>query len=238
MPIDIRFFLQFYKSRLGQMVAEDLSQVYQRLIDRQNKDNKNNALVDRTLAIGHIAPLLKTIKHGKYICFASLSKQGVSACPNSENNKALLVKENRLPFRNNFFDHVIMMHALEFAQDVEDFLKEVLRVTTESAQITIICPNRLGIWANNDKNPFGYGHPYTIFQLTDLLKANGLTVTSKTYGLRFLPSDIKCTIAIKHIWPKPFAGVLCINAVRDTLIPVPQKKSAFVYKPAFCGEYR
>ena len=213
------------------MVAEDLCRVYQCLID---KYNKKNALADRALAIGYVAPLLSGIECGKYTCFAALSKQGVSAFPSAENNKALLVKENRLPFRNNFFDHVIMMHALEFAQDVEDFLKEILRVSAETAQITIICPNRLGIWANNDKNPFGYGHPYTIFQLTDLLRANGLTITSKSYGLRFLPSDIKCTAAIKHIWPKPFSGVLCINAVRDTLIPVPQKKSAFIYQPAVC----
>ena len=49
-------------------------------------------------------------------------------------------------------------------------LKEIWRVLAGGGRLLIVAPNRRGIWARLDRTPFGSGRPYTMSQLSHLLR--------------------------------------------------------------------
>jgi len=67
-----------------------------------------------------------------------------------------------LPFRENFFDKVVSVTALEFIEDAKSALRELFRVTKKGGSIVVATLNSLSPWAIRRRDEAQKGHP--IFQ--------------------------------------------------------------------------
>src|SRR3546814_17952364 len=98
------------------------------------------------------------------------SSQGVLHWPEEEPNAAVLAEEVELPFADLSVDRMILVHAVETAEQLRPMMREVWRVLTGSGRIIVVVPSRRGLWARFDNNPFGSGRPYSASQLRRLMR--------------------------------------------------------------------
>ena len=74
------------------------------------------------------------------------------------------------------------------SDDVRGLLKEIWRVLAGGGRVLIVAPNRRGIWARLDRTPFGSGRPYTLSQLSQLLRDEQFTPVASDHALFVPPS--------------------------------------------------
>src|SRR5690606_19211344 len=103
------------------------------------------------------------------------ARQGVLHWPAEGNGLTALCDEMDLPFPDLSMDRVLLVHALECAEQVRPMLREVWRVLSGSGRLLVVVPNRSGIWARFERTPFGHGQPYSPFQISRLLRENLFT---------------------------------------------------------------
>ena len=72
--------------------------------------------------------------------------QGAAAWPPKQPNQVALAMEGELPLPDRSIDRVLMVHALELAEQVAALLREVWRVLVDGGQAMIVVPNRRGLW--------------------------------------------------------------------------------------------
>ena len=68
------------------------------------------------------------------------------------------------------FAGILLIHGLEYSSDPKMFMKELWRVCEDNAVLTLVLPNRRGIWSFFENTPFGQGRPYSPTQIETLLK--------------------------------------------------------------------
>src|SRR6202008_3697705 len=104
-------------------------------------------------------------------CLAFMpAAQGVVKWPSESPALPALVDELELPLTDAGVDRVLLVHALEMAQDAGALLREVWRVLAAGGRLLAVVPNRRGVWARTDATPFGHGRPYSRGQITNLLR--------------------------------------------------------------------
>jgi hypothetical protein len=137
------------------------------------------------------------------------------------------------------------VHGLETSELAGPMMKEIWRVLAGGGRLLIVVPNRRGIWARLDRTPFGSGRPYTMSQLSHLLREELFTPVGTDTAL-FVPPACKRVIlrsapawerAGKRWFPR-FAGVVLIEATKQiyakpTAARVPRRR--LVYAPATHG---
>jgi hypothetical protein len=121
-------------------------------------------------------------------------------------------------------------------------LKEVWRVLAGGGRLLIIAPNRRGIWARLDRTPFGSGRPYTMSQLSQLLRDEQFTPVGSDAALFIPPASsrvmLRSALAWERIgrrWFPTFAGVLLVEATKQiyakpNAVKAPRRR--LVYAPA------
>ncbi|MGE4562043.1 MAG: methyltransferase type 11, partial [Rhodospirillales bacterium] len=119
-------------------------------------------------------------------------------------------------------DRVLFVHALESAEQVRPMLREVWRVLAGSGRLIIIVPNRRGIWARFERTPFGHGQPYTLRQLSRLLRDNLFTPVQSSTALYIPPVRSRMVLSSATAWERlghpafsTFAGVIVSEAVKQ-----------------------
>ena len=65
---------------------------------------------------------------------------------------------------------MLVIHALEEADDPLVLLREVWRVLSPSGRVIVAVANRRGVWSNAESTPFGHGRPFTRGQLERLVR--------------------------------------------------------------------
>jgi SAM-dependent methyltransferase len=222
MSIDVRFLRDFYNTALGQRTAQDLLRVLGAMDLPAGK---------KRLCLGYGLPLFSAFGDGdRGMVWAMPARQGIMPWPVGDAVRAVLVEDHRLPFANETFDTVLAIHSLELTHDPEGFLQDILRVAVRGAPIVLIVPNRLGLWAHRDQTPFGYGHPYTLFQLTELLRRCCLKITMKKPVLSFWPYTPRWANhpLWSRLWPQALAGAWCVRIEREAVWAVVNPKPVFV----------
>ena len=96
-------------------------------------------------------------------------------------------------------------------------------------------PNRTGFWARSDSTPFGYGKPYSISQLTALLRKNQFQIDSITPSLYGFPAKRGYWLKSLSLWEKVgkklnsfFLGGLLVVEARKDIYAVKNVKSSKV----------
>lgn len=215
--VDLR---EFYESPLGQ--------VARRMIRRRLRELWPDVARESVLGLGYATPYLQPfVADAARVVAVMPARQGVIHWPRTNTgggaarggNRVALADEVALPFPDMFFDRVVMVHAVEGAEQLRPMLREVWRVLKASGRTIVVVPNRRGIWARFDHTPFGHGHPYTHGQLSRLMRDTLFTPMAEETALYLPPVRSRMMLAsadaverIGHGWFRGFAGVNLVEA--------------------------
>jgi SAM-dependent methyltransferase len=210
--IDLR---DFYDSAIGQ--------VARRMIRRQIRAIWPDTRGMRVLGMGFAVPYLRPFRDETERVLAVMpASQGVLPWPPEGPGLVCLAEETELPFPDRSVDRVLLVHALESADQVRVALREIWRVLADGGRLLVVAPNRHGIWARLDRTPFGQGRPYTPSQLTWLLRDNMFTPLQNATALYMPPFRSRVVLKSAPAWEKlgerwfpTFAGVLLVEAAKQ-----------------------
>jgi SAM-dependent methyltransferase len=210
--VDLR---DFYASSLGQVTA--------RAIRARLRHAWPNVRGQRVLGLGYTAPYLRAfMDEAERVAAAMPMGQGVLAWPRGAPNLSVLVDELDLPFADNAFDRIVLVHAVENAESLRPMLREAWRVLTDSGRMIVVVPNRRGIWSRIERTPFAHGHPYSASQLSRLLRDNLFTPTATDGALFVPPSHSRMVLGAAAAWENiglrllpRFAGVVIMEASKQ-----------------------
>lgn len=89
-------------------------------------------------------------------------------------------------------------------------------------RLLIIAPNRRGIWARRDLTPFGSGRPYSVSQLSQLLRDEMFTPVATDAALFIPPVRSRMVLRSAAAWERigrrwfpTFAGVVLVEATKQ-----------------------
>ena len=210
--VDLR---DFYASTLGQ--------VARRMIRRRLRELWPDVSGESVLGLGYATPYLNGFRgQAGRILAAMPAAQGVLHWPADEPGLATLVDELELPFPDLSMDRVLLIHALECAEQVRPMMREVWRVLSGSGRLLVMVPNRRGIWARVERTPFGRGLPYTPGQLSRVLRDNLFTPIESHRALFVPPMPSRMVLSSAPVWEKvgqraftTFSGVVMTEAVKQ-----------------------
>ena len=191
------------------------------------------------LGLGYAAPYLGAFAKGARRTVAAMpAAQGVEAWPAGARNLAVLADEYALPFGNALYDRVLVIHALEEADDPVALLREVWRVMAPSGRVIVAAANRLGFWSDAEATPFGHGRPYTRGQLEVLVREADLEPLAWSRALFAPPLQWTARWADgleqagALLWPG-LSGLILLEAVKTSFAvrPTGRRVRARVFAP-------
>jgi SAM-dependent methyltransferase len=210
--VDLR---DFYAGRLGQ--------VARRMIGRRIRLIWPDLSGLRLLGLGYATPYLRPfLAEAERVGAMMPASQGVLSWPAEGPNRVALADDGELPLEDFSIDRVLLVHGVEFSEQVRPLLKEVWRVLAAGGRLLVVVPNRRGIWARIDNTPFGQGHPYTPSQLSRLLRDEGFTPERNAAALFIPPTTSRMMLRSAFAWERlgerwftTFGGVAMVEATKQ-----------------------
>jgi len=230
--IDLR---DFYASTLGQ--------VARRMIRRRLRQLWPDVTGQCVLGIGYASPYLNGFRgEAERVLAAMPAAQGVLHWPSGEPGLTTLVDELELPFPDLSMDRVLLIHALECAEQIRPLMREIWRVLSGSGRLMVVVPNRSGIWARFERTPFGHGLPHTPGQLSRVLRDNLFTPIESHRALFVPPVHSRMVLSSAPAWEqigqrafKTFSGVVMTEAVKQIYAtgatPSPKRRRRYLPVP-------
>ncbi|MSP82079.1 MAG: methyltransferase domain-containing protein [Alphaproteobacteria bacterium] len=204
-----------------------LGQVARRQIRNRLREHWPNLAGLALLGIGFPTPYLRLFGDEPRRQVAVMpAAQGVIPWPSDGPSLVALADESELPFADESFDRVLLVHAIEASEALRPMLREVWRVMTGGGRLLVVAPNRRGIWARFENNPFAHGHPFSESQLNHLLRDSLFTPLKSTAALYVPPSNLRLTLRAAGTWERfgerwglPFPGVILIESAKQIYAP-------------------
>jgi SAM-dependent methyltransferase len=220
MIVDILALQSFYLTPLGEIA--------QRYVGRALGGFLQDTTGERVLGLGYATPYLApALGHAERVISLMPARQGVGHWPQQGPNATALANPLMLPLPDETIDRVLVVHLLETTEDPEELLYEIWRALRPGGRLTIVVPNRRGLWALTDSTPFGQGRPYSRSQVKYLLRRTLFTPEKWTETLYVPPLDSRTLLKTAGIWEKvgtrlslPFAGVHVVEAVKQMHRPL------------------
>ncbi len=242
MALDIVDLRSFYATPLGALA--------QRLINRNLRQRWESLRDCATLGIGFPLPYLEAFRADqpeRLLAFMPAS-MGVTGWPMGGLSATALVDVEDLPLRDQTFDRVLLVHGLEMAHAPAVMLEEIWRVLAPGGRLIVVAPNRRGLWARTDNNPFAQGQPFSKRQLTALLRQTLFTpihwsecLYAPPFARRLILKMASGIEAFGGPLSLPFAGVHVIEATKQVFRPAPVRKAVRLspaMAPALAGSSR
>ena len=210
--VDLR---DFYASPMGQLVR--------RLIARRLREIWPNAAGRRVLGVGFAVPYLGMFQgEAERVLAVMPAGQGVMRWPEGAPSLVALSEEAALPFPDRSMDRLVLVHCLEGSDQLRPFLRECWRVLADGGRLLVVVANRRGLWARAENAPFAHGRPYSMGQITRLLRDN-LFVPLQTATALFVPPVWwrlfgTWAAGIENLgarWFPTFAGVVVVEAEKQ-----------------------
>jgi len=217
---DVSDLKSFYASSLGQAARDTIL--------RQVAQAWGSLRMLDVLGIGYATPYLTPFRHEARRTVAAMpAAQGVELWPRGERVLSCLAADDQLPFPNALFDRVLLVHALEEADDPLAMMLEARRILAPAGRLIIVAAARGGLWAHAEHTPFGHGRPFTRGQLEQVVTAAGLEPTAWSRALYAPPyrGFAAWADAIEQIGSRlaaPASGVVMMEAVKQTLAVRPK----------------
>src|SRR5579862_361097 len=121
--VDLR---EFYGTRLGQ--------VARRMVGRRIRLIWPDLTGSRLLGLGYATPYLRPfLGEAERVMALMPAAQGVLHWPSEGPNRVILGDEGELPLPDFSIDRVLLIHGLEFSEQVRPLLKEIWRVLAGAA---------------------------------------------------------------------------------------------------------
>jgi len=186
----------------------------------------------RLLGIGYATPFLTGFRAEAASAIAAMpAGQGALPWPEGTRGLTLLADETQLPFPDRSFDRVLLVHALEFGEPPREMLRETWRLLADAGRLLIVAPARRGLWARSDRTPFGQGQPYSMSQMTRLLRESLFAPTTIARALYLPPVASPALLSWAPTWERigrrwfpRFAGALLIEAGKEIYAAAPQSR--------------
>lgn len=200
--------------------GEPAGALARRLLARRLEDAWGEATNNDVLGLGYATPWLDAFIGARRVVAAMPGGQGVELWPSSGKNRTVLVEDRRLPFAAGTFDRILLVHALEEADDARALMSEAVRALAPAGRIILIAAARGGLWARAETTPFGHGRPFTRGQLERLVRGAGLEPTAWSQTLYVPPWGPLLPLADgleqvgNRIMPGA-AGVILLEATRQ-----------------------
>jgi len=216
--VDLR---DFYQGSLGQ--------VARRMIRRRVRELWPDVTGLRVLGLGFATPYLSCfLEEAERVVAVMPASQGVLAWPRDVPNLVALADELELPFPDRSMDRLLIVHALESAEQVRGMMREAWRVLSDGGRLMVVVPNRRGIWARLEGTPFGSGRPYAPGQLSRLLRDCMFTPLHSRSALYLPPTNWRVLLRSAAAWEgigsrlfPPLAGVLITEAAKQIYAGTP-----------------
>lgn len=235
MSIDAIDTEDFYRAPLGRAVA--------RLVAARVARLWGPARGLRVLLVGCGPPAAGGAADGAERTVALLlAHAGAPRRPAAPPGRALVAHEAEFPLPDNFFDRVLLLHALEAADSARALLRETWRVMAPEGRLVAVAPNRRGLWARIERTPFGHGRPYSAGQLAALLRDAAFHPQPPSSLLHAppLPGRLFARVApawerVARRWGSPFGGLVAAEAGKRVHIPPAEAAPARrirAYRPA------
>ena len=216
----------------------ELGRTTKELINRVLEAKIETASGSLTIGFGFAGPFLEnklTESANKDILLLMPSEQGVISWPKKSKSVSALVDEVSWPVNTSSADLILVSHGLEVSDNQDLLLQEARRVLKDSGKLVILVPNRTGFWARSDSTPFGYGKPYSLSQLTSLLRKNQFQIDCITPNLYGFPAKGGYWLKSLFLWEKLgrklnslFLGGLLVVEARKDVYAVKNVKSSQV----------
>jgi SAM-dependent methyltransferase len=163
---------------LRSFYGEPAGALARRMLARRLEEAWGEANGCDVLGLGYATPWLDAFVGARRTVAAMPGGQGVELWPSVGRNRTLLVDDRRLPFAAGAFDRVLLVHALEEADDALAPMLEAVRALAPAGRIIIVAAARGGLWSRSESTPFGHGRPFTRRQLERLVREAGLEPTA------------------------------------------------------------
>ena len=212
---DVVDFHAFYGSHLGQ--------VARRVIRKELRALWPNVTGDSVLGLGYATPFLGLFREEAVRTIALMpAGQGVMAWPNDGKRLVAITEEGELPLPDESIDRILLVHAIEFAEQTEPLMREVWRVLRPGGHLLALVPNRRSLWARVERTPFGHGRPFSGSQLTRLLRDSHFDPVRQEGALYLPPVQARLILRTNQLWQrlgqvlgKPFGGVVLVEATKQ-----------------------
>lgn len=158
--------------------GEPAGALVRRLLARRLEDAWGEAVGCDVLGLGYATPWLDAFVGARRVVAAMPGGQGVELWPAAGRNRTLLVDDRRLPFAAGAFDRILLVHALEEADDVRALMAEAVRAMAPAGRIILVAAARGGFWSRVESTPLGHGRPFTRGQMERLVREVGLEPTA------------------------------------------------------------
>jgi SAM-dependent methyltransferase len=231
--VDLR---AFYHGRLGQ--------VARRILRAKLRARFTDVAGLRVLGAGFAAPFLGIFREEAERVMAFMpAEQGVMDWQSDRGAASALVEEEMWPLPDAAVDRIVLVHALENADNPREVLRECWRCLAPGGKMVVVVANRRGAWSRMESTPFGHGRPYSRGQLTNLLRDAQFAPVHWTEALMFPPIDrgivLRSAVWLERVgasmWA-PFAGVHIVEAIKQVYTPVRAKKKAAKVRRVEVGE--
>lgn len=147
---------------------------------------------DAVVGMGYATPYL-TPYLGQAASLAACmpAGQGAAYWPHDGDNLVLIAHDSELPFAESSINRVLLVHSMENSEQLSWMIQEIWRFLTPNGKLLVVVPNRRGMWSGSSRSPFGYGRPFSIAQMRDLLSEQNFTITHTSSALFIPPTRIK-----------------------------------------------
>lgn len=205
----------FYRSRLGQMAR--------RMIRRRIREVWPDVRGMTMLGVGYATPYLRPfLEEAERVIALAPAGQGVMHWPSGERGLVTLAEETELPFPDLSIDRLLLVHAVEYTEQLRAMMREAWRVLSGNGRLLIVTPNRRGIWARLESTPLGHGHPYSPGQLKRMMRDCLFTPMETVHALyipptqrRFLLSSAAAIESIGERYFNAISGVVMVEASKQ-----------------------
>lgn len=205
MRMDVVDLARFYRTALGGAVEATFAARVTALW--------SDAALGRVLGAGYAPPVLERLRPRAERCvWMAPAEAGGHIWPSGEPSATALTEERHFPVRDNLFDRVVLLHALEDAASPLSVLREVWRVLAPEGRLILIVTRRLSLWAAFESTPFGRGRPFSVLQLKELMENAMFEVTATSRALHFPPFDAGFITRRAELWERAASAGLPIAA--------------------------
>ncbi len=196
------------------------------------------------LGLGHATPYLRLWqKDAARIAALASVEVPRTAWPAGRASLLAVGEGAALPFADRAFDRVLMVHALEAAEQSRREMREAWRVLADGGRLVVVVPNRRGMWAHLEGTPFGHGRPYSPGQLRRLCQAQ-MFVPGRLEELLFVPPfpwrpllrGARAWDSLGRALCPGFAGLLVLEAEKTVLAPLAGEEAAPVRRSVLVEE--
>jgi len=233
MQFDARDLAGFYETPMGQIAR--------RQIMRRLRAFWPDVSGQRVLGYGFATPYLRPfLGEAERVIALMPAQQGVVIWPEGKALTAL-GEEDALPFPDAMFDRIVMVHALETADQIRPLMRQIWRVLAPAGKLVIVAPNRSSLWSQIETSPFAQGRPFSRSQLAGVLTDSLFVPERWDCALLFPPARSRRLVRSgtawermgRRLWPG-LAGVHLIEASK-TLYGAPNLVTAAQRKQTLAG---